>query len=549
MKALILAAGRGTRLLPHTRSLPKPLFTIAGTPVLALAIRGLVAAGIREIRVNCHHLGEQVAAFLAASSWPVPVEAVQEKDLLGTGGAIRNLKGFWDNEPFVVINSDIYSDIDPATVIAFHRQHEDPVTLAVRDCPRFNTVSVDGSGVIRSFSARGGGWTFTGIQVLDPLVLDYIPPDSFFSSIDAFRRMRRDGHALRALPVEQGYWHDIGTPQGYRDAQVEALTRQLPDCGHAPPLTTPLAGDGSDRRWSRIQRGGAGAVMVEHGIDVGRDLSEAGAMIRIGRHLSDRGLPVPKILAADEMSGIILFEDLGDRRLQDRVRVLADDEERCRLYRQVIDVWIRFGIRAAEGFDPAWCWQTPAYDRDLILQAECRYFVDAFLNGYHNLAVDAADYRVAFDHLADKAMALGVAGLLHRDFQSRNIMIAGDRIAVIDFQGARPGPLQYDLAALVNDPYADLPFRLRRELVAFAVGRLAAEHGIDADRFVAGYRYLGVCRALQALGAFGFLIVQKQKTFFRPYIEPAVRTLSALLDDLDDPALDDLRRLAYRIPS
>src|SRR4030042_3671664 len=111
MKALILAAGLGTRLKPHTLKTPKPLFPIFGKTNLDIIIEKLEAAGCDAITVNTHHLHHKIEDFLSARHYTIPVYSRYEPEILGTGGAIKNLADFWDDEPFLVINSDVVTDI------------------------------------------------------------------------------------------------------------------------------------------------------------------------------------------------------------------------------------------------------------------------------------------------------------------------------------------------------------------------------------------------------------------------------------------------------
>jgi len=187
MKALILAAGLGTRLLPFTRIIPKPLFPIAGRPLLDIHIHALRNAGCEAVTVNTHHLAEEIETFIADRHYPIPVYSRYEPEILGTGGAIKNLEDFWDRRPFFVVNSDIVTDIDLRTVYDFHVHHPYPVTLVLYNCPEINTVSVSSDGFVSGFQAKetrtsGLHRTFTGIQVLDPEILRYIPESEFTSS-------------------------------------------------------------------------------------------------------------------------------------------------------------------------------------------------------------------------------------------------------------------------------------------------------------------------------------------------------------------------------
>ena len=195
MKALILCAGLGTRLLPHTRCIPKPLFPINGKPLLDRIIQSLIQAGCRSIMINTHHLHQDIEAFLAGQRYAIPVQTRYEPRILGTGGAIHNVRDFWDQDPFMVINGDIVTDMDLKAVYDFHLHHGHPVTLVLCDFPQINTVSVDANQSVIGFddgdfapsgpdlpkdsrtSARK--LTFTGIQVIDPQVLKWIPTPLF----------------------------------------------------------------------------------------------------------------------------------------------------------------------------------------------------------------------------------------------------------------------------------------------------------------------------------------------------------------------------------
>ena len=231
MKALILAAGLGTRLLPYTRILPKPLFPLAGRPLLEHHIRNLCAAGCEAVMINTHHLHEQIEAFISSSRFDIPVSTRWEPDILGTGGAIRNLEDFWDERPFFVINADIFADIALGDVYEFHLRHGPAATLVLVDHPELNTVGVDAAGRIRGFAASSspgatGALTFTGVQVLDPVVLNYIPAGGFAHSIDAFQAMIADGRDVRGLTVASANWTDVGTPQRYRHVAREVSARE-----------------------------------------------------------------------------------------------------------------------------------------------------------------------------------------------------------------------------------------------------------------------------------------------------------------------------------
>jgi aminoglycoside/choline kinase family phosphotransferase/dTDP-glucose pyrophosphorylase len=563
MKALVLAAGLGTRLLPHTRHTPKPLFTVGGRPLLDIAIRRLVEAGAEAIVVNTHHLHERIEAFLDTGDYPVPVTHRHEPDILGTGGAIRNLSDFWDDRPFWVVNSDIYTDIDLRAVADFHRSHSHPATLALVDDPRFNTVRVDARRRIVGFDPpdpRDGApppaerLTFTGIQVLDPEILAFLPPAGPASSIDAFRSMIDSGRTLAAWVAAGARWTDLGTPDRYLETarEVMAAAHTARTGGGGPgdrPSWTRIAGDGSDRRWWRVSASGGSWVMADHGIRTGPPPAEVDAFVSIGRHLAARGVPVPEILAADTFAGLVMVEDFGDTPLAERVAGVRDREAVARIYREVLELLIHMSVEGARGFDPSWTYQTPAYDRETIVERECRYFLEAYVHGWMGLRETDDALERDFQALADRILAPGLTGFLHRDFQSRNIMVTPRGYGVIDFQGGRLGPVTYDAASLLIDPYVNLEDDLIEALRDGFAGRYASVSPHSAGEIRRHFHLCSLARNLQILGAFAFLTRVKKKPGFAAHIPAALRRLRRhpLLTG-PEPPFPALGRLVQRLP-
>jgi aminoglycoside/choline kinase family phosphotransferase len=265
--------------------------------------------------------------------------------------------------------------------------------------------------------------------------------------------------------------------------------------------------------------------------------AEIDAFVAIGRHLATNGIPVPKIYLHDRFSGIVFIEDLGDTHLQTVVRQTRSPEDIFPIYQKIIRLLVSMFTRCSEQFDPTWSYQSPEYEKNLILEKECRYFVSSFLHGYLNSQFQFADFEEEFLSLATKAVRFGINGFMHRDFQSRNIMAKGNRYYVIDFQGGRIGPIQYDLASLLIDPYADLPVALQQRLLVFCSDLLSSTLKIDRDRFSRGYQYCAITRNLQILGAFGYLTRVKRKSYFADYIPTALKTLKRFLDDAEFPML------------
>jgi len=357
MKAMILAAGYGTRLRPYTDHTPKPLFSIAGRPLLDVTIEHLRQAGCRAVIVNTHHLHGQIEAFIGAQNYGIEVCTRHEPQILGTGGAIKNVADFWDDQPFTVINADIVADIDLAKVYDTHCRHRPVATLVLCDDPEFNSVAVDRNEWITGFHnpCRGGRQssgsllTFTGIQVLEPEVLNYIPPGKPYSSIDAFKQILADGKKLKAVVVSKDCWQDIGSPQRYRQAAInKAIPQAFKKAFGAPPgrpiRQLKLKGDGSQRHWYRLHSERHTLIMADHGIRESRMTSEVDAFVQLGRHLFHRGVPVPNIYFEDTFCGLVFLEDLGDVHLQQVVKSTAEPQAAVKLYRSETDTGKRMPL-------------------------------------------------------------------------------------------------------------------------------------------------------------------------------------------------------------
>ncbi|MDY0377913.1 MAG: sugar phosphate nucleotidyltransferase [Desulfobacterales bacterium] len=551
MKALILAAGFGTRLLPFTRHTPKPLFSIGGRRLLDIAIRRLIEAGCRAVMINTHHLHEKIEDFILRQRYEIPVFLKFEPVILGTGGAIGNALDFWESDPFMVINGDIVTDIDLKAVYAHHIRNGNDATLVLCNHSAFNQVEVDSRNRITRFHSEPvpdrKAWTFTGIQVLSSVVLDYIPKNQFSSSIEAYRKMIADGRKIQAYIAEGACWNDIGTPERYRQAACGQMAMDAFDrIFHRPRPAihaAVLQGDGSDRKWIRMTSGNHSLIAADHGIRNDPDkTAEVDAFMDIGNHLCRKKLPVAQIYSADRFAGLVFLEDLGDQHLEQFVkRALPDTVKKA--YHNVIDLLIDFSSSGIQGFDPDWTFETPRYDKRLILERECRYFLDAFVRGYLKIDASFENLLPDFSFIADNALAFSIPGLMHRDFQSRNIMVRNGRFYLIDYQAARIGPIQYDLASLLIDPYVGLAQDVQEELLNYAVGKLSEKTGMNARKIVHGYRFCAITRNLQILGAFAFLSKSKGKLHFEAYISPALAALKQRIATFDDAEIKSLRSL------
>ncbi len=248
MQAILLAAGYGTRLRPYTHIRPKPLFPVANRPLLDRLLDQLHAAFAAPVLVNCHHLADQIEAALGAR----PEVLVQrEAEILGTGGSLRLAIDRLDNDPVLVINGDLFHDIDLERVYHHHLRSGFDVTMALHDCPRFNTVRVADGRVLGFDEGDGERLAFTGIHVIDPDAIERIPRQGFFHIIDLYRELAAAGR-IGCCRVDGNLWRDIGTPADYLDLHRELLAER----GWLIDPTARVAADAVLEGWGCI---GAGA--------------------------------------------------------------------------------------------------------------------------------------------------------------------------------------------------------------------------------------------------------------------------------------------------
>jgi len=226
MQAMILAAGFGTRLLPYTKILPKPLFPLLNEPLLLLTIRRLKEAGFDHILVNCHYLKEQIVAALSGISGVI----VQEEEIvLGTGGGLRLAMANLRDEPLLVSNGDIYHTVDFKELYLRHQASSAAVTMAMHDYPRFNKVTVQDDMVIGFDNQSDGSFlAFTGLHVLDPAVLKKIPLEENYSIIDRYCDLLQEGKTIQAARVDGCSWTDMGTVEDYLALHGSLLKEEIP---------------------------------------------------------------------------------------------------------------------------------------------------------------------------------------------------------------------------------------------------------------------------------------------------------------------------------
>lgn len=240
IKAMVLAAGKGTRLAPLTEEVPKPMAPVAGRPVIGHIFGLLQAVGVEEVHVNVCHLADAVLDHFGWGAWldGMTVDFTREEELSGTAGGVRRLAsaaGSFDGT-FVVIMGDALTDVDLPEVVAFHKEKGALATLAlmrVTDTTQYGVVALDPDDNILAFQEKPepglaiSTLANTGIYVLEPEALEYIPEDTFYDfANDVFPRLLEAGEKIVGYEGDF-YWSDIGNLEAYRAAQGDALAGKV----------------------------------------------------------------------------------------------------------------------------------------------------------------------------------------------------------------------------------------------------------------------------------------------------------------------------------
>ncbi len=236
MKAMILAAGEGTRLRPLTDSCPKPLVPLAGKPLLEHTLCHLRSQGITEVAINLHHRVEAVMSQLGdGRRLGVTITYSVEETILGTAGALSKLDRYF-TETFLLLYGDMLTDVAVAPLAEFHRTKGALATIGVfrvEDPSACGILDMEADGKVKRFLEKPkpdqvfSRWANTGIYVLEPRIIEYIPRSTFYDfAFNLFPELLSKGQPLYGCPV-QGYVRDIGTWDNYRQAERDLAAGRL----------------------------------------------------------------------------------------------------------------------------------------------------------------------------------------------------------------------------------------------------------------------------------------------------------------------------------
>ncbi len=513
-KAIVLAAGFGTRLRPFTCVVPKPLLPVWGVAMLERVVAWLREQGVEEIAVNCHYLHEQVEAWCKDNG----CRAVYEPEILGTGGVLNPLRDWIGEDDFWLVNGDIVFELGDKALPKFDWKGAKGAeiigcALVSEEGPRTIEVEPDAS-LVTCWRSPDPGWggtfTYCGIALLKAGILSYIKEEGFSSIVDAYEKAMMDGKFVRAVKPEGMLWTDAGTVDSYIELNRDGETNAF---GDIPQIKATGLEDvefcgarGSDRAFFKTAKEYIVIYDDEKRAENARYASHA-------KWLKEQGVKVPSILADLPEMKTLVMENAGSEDLLARSKRRGED--RLYDYVAVVEELVKFNsldcpLELEAPFDDS----LYAWEREL--------FAKHYLGERMHMEMPEA-VRRELEGVAKRLLAEPMA-LVHRDFQSSNIIWKNEEFKIIDFQGMRKGPAAYDLASLIYDPYVDLREGERRALAALYAKKANRPELAETVKFAA------VERLVQALGAFGRL-ASLGKSGFTKHILPALQNLLAAADD------------------
>ena len=221
MKAIILAGGKGTRLAPYTKILPKPLMPIGDMPILEVIIRQLKCAGVTEVTLAVGHLSELFRAFFNnGEKLDLKINYSYEETPLGTAGPLALIGGLEDT--FLVANGDVLTTLDVGDLIRFHKENKAAATIAVHARQvniDFGVIEWNKSPWISDYIEKPtyDFMVSMGLYIFEPAVLNYIPKDQYFDFPDLILKLLESGEKVAGYRYD-GYWQDLGRPDDYESA-------------------------------------------------------------------------------------------------------------------------------------------------------------------------------------------------------------------------------------------------------------------------------------------------------------------------------------------
>lgn len=291
----------------------------------------------------------------------------------------------------------------------------------------------------------------------------------------------------------------------------------------------PVSSHGSDRIIIRlVSEDGTSSIGI-----ISDHTEENKAFISFGRHFRSEGLNVPEIYTVSPDGKTYITEDLGDKTLFTIRNEEGFSPHIVHLYEKVFSQLPKFQITAGKGIDYDLCYQFDTFGEDNI-DFDLNYFRERFLKVFYSSAIDDTQLMGCLYFLKHKILELPAEYFLYRDFQSRNIMIKDGKPYFIDFQSGRKGAMLYDAASMLYDAKADIPQELREKLLDHYLKQVTSFIKIDEIRYKEYFWYFAIIRILQAMGAYGYLGIVKNKPRFLESIPYALKNIQFIINNRAD---------------
>jgi aminoglycoside/choline kinase family phosphotransferase len=325
------------------------------------------------------------------------------------------------------------------------------------------------------------------------------------------------------------------------EASLSELFNQW--AGLAPDQIVPLPPSGSHRIYYRLIAGSKSAIGTHN-----LDHKENTAFLSFSKHFKSQGLPVPDIYGEDAKTNTYLQEDLGDQSLYQLLPAPGGDFTKSLIgsYQKVLAKLADLQVNGGKGIDYELAYPRADFDRQ-SMRWDFNTFKYYFLR-LSGFPFDEQALEEDFEALATFLLEADTSHFMFRDFQSRNIMIKNDEPFFIDYQGGRRGALQYDLASLLYQAKANIPERVRQQLLDYYLDQLEQWLEVDRHRFKQHYYGYVLIRSLQVLGTYGYRGLYERKAHFLKSIPFALKNIQWLLENkMITPSLASLEKALWHL--
>jgi NDP-sugar pyrophosphorylase family protein len=633
-KAFVLAAGFGTRMLPLSLEKPKPMFPVWGKPVIAHTLEMLIKWGVEEVVINLHYNPSSIVNFVVKNfADKLRVNFSFEPQILGTGGALKKVETLLGKRPFWLINADIAVELNPEKIVrTFYSWKKIMAVLWMHPEAGPRTVELGTNGDVLNFRScrpgTEGTYTFCGLHLISPEILNFIPADESSSIIQSYILSQNSGFKVKGVCLNNTFWADIGTPVAYLNAHksiLAAFVKNKPgkslfrkeqlecnkklkqsgcklegfvaagknvkgekgvflrnailwdgvelkkgafvedaivgsyasinskvrrialkiDTSFARSACESVAVDpmlrqcleiikwninettiipfeprGSARSFTRVKYRKRTAIFMRYSAEREENILYTSH----ARLLKKAGINVPAIIVDAPQQRYALLQDLGDISLQEIINKSANEKNKIILYKRVLKEMLKLYTVATRYAKVKKIVTMPPFSEDLF-RWEHEFFAKRFLIDYAK--VEKKIVARILRELRDVSSVLLTQRqvLLHRDLQSSNVLFLKNKPYLVDFQGMRFGPVSYDIASLLFDPYVCLAETIQLEMLNYFNLIAPAPLTLSPRLFYMA----AVQRLAQALGAYGRLVALADTAYFSKYIPPALQMMRRAL--------------------